>query len=287
MPTPTHPLDDLSYMIGRIESYAKEHDLDHRFVGGVSYGGLLQEGTEYEISIPNRTISLKNHKVIQLLRSDGSARDIDLIILSADHKQIAALARFVETLETEMKERLGFIPPISYEAVFEKNEHPPGLLEFVTTIHRDESEYLLAFDRVHQPIRAQSLEPWTLTLESGLSYTTRNPIADYFAYQCRSPAGIKPKDVNKIIHLSQLVKRMCREGKKHHIDYMSDAYYGTWQQFIDQLEHSPHPSVQRKRALTRLYWSTMGTAFAHGRGALGKTALAAFNILNRMYHKLR
>ncbi len=287
MPSTVHNSADLPYMIHQIETYANKHKLDHRFVGGVSYGGLLTEATTYDISIPTRTITLKNHKAFELLRADGSARDIDLITLNTDHEEMTELATFVEALEAEMKERLGYIPPISYEGVFKKNEHPPGLLDFVTTLHREKDDYFLVFDLVQQPISKASLEPWTLQLEDGLTYTTRNPIADYFAYQCRSPAGIKPKDVSKIIYLSQLVKAMCREGKKYRIDYMSHEYYGTWQEFINQLEHSPLPSVQRKRAITRLYWSTMGTAFAHGRGAVGKTALAAFNILNRMYHKIR
>jgi hypothetical protein len=274
----------LSQMISEIETYAKKHQLNHRFVGGVSYGGLVDENTTYEIDVLKRTIRLHHHHPFELLRPDGSIRDIDLIILSQNAREIGSFATFVEKLEMKMKNELGFIPPISYEGVYKKREKPPGLLDFVTTLHTSDSEYFLVFDLVSQAISKATLEPWYVTLDTGLTYTTRNPIADYFAYQCRSPAGIKPKDVTKIIHLSKLFKAVLAEGAIQGIDYMDENHYGTWQEFIDKLERSTVPSVQRKRAITRWYWSTLGTAFSHGRGIIGKPALAIFNILNRMYH---
>ena len=38
------------------------------------------------------------------------------------------------------------------------------------------------FDEIKEKISNDSLEPWTVILENGVRYTTRNPLADYYAY---------------------------------------------------------------------------------------------------------
>lgn len=277
----------LAYMIAAIEKYAQKHNVDHRFVGGVSYGGLLDEKTTYTVDIQKKIIKLHKHRSFEFVRADGSVRDIDLIVLNQNTEIIDDFSRYIQTLKWDIKQRLHILPPISFEGVFKKREKPPGLLEYVTTLHYSAEGYFLVFDKVSQRIPSESLEPWTIQLENGLTYTTRNPIADYYAYQFRSPAGIKPKDVTKILHLSKLVDTMLEQGRKKRINFMDAAHYGPWLDFIYQLERSTDPSVQRKRAITRWYWSTLGTAFSHGRGIAGGGALTIFNFLNRMYHRAR
>ena len=277
----------LEYMIAAIEKYAQLNGVDHRFVGGVSYGGLLDNNTTYTVDIQKKTIQLHNHHAFEFVRADGSVRDIDLILLNQNAEVIDNFSQYIQSLKWDIKQKLHILPPISFEGVFKKREKPPGLLEYVTTLHSSSDNYFLVFDKVAQQISTTSLEPWTVQLENGLSYTTRNPIADYYAYQFRSPAGIKPKDVKKILNLSKLVDTMLEKGRRKKINYMDAEHYGPWLEFIYRLERSTDPSVQRKRAITRWYWSTLGTAFSHGRGIAGGGALAIFNLLNRMYHRAR
>jgi len=269
-------------MIKNIEAYANEHHINHRFVGGVSYGGMLLENTNYDIDLANKTIHLHNHAPLEVLRGDRSVRDIDLIILTQDAKKIAAFRSHLESLKWDTRLRMGFTPPVSYEGLFDLKTNAGGLLQYVTTIHTDGTNPYLVFDKIQRKISWKSLEPWTLVLENGLCYTTRNPIADFYAYQFRSPAGIKPKDVQKIIRLQKLVEQMQKMGRKHHINYDGSSYYGPWQKYIEELESSPLSSVQTKRALTRWYWATLGTTLAHGRGIIGKPIFALFNLLNRI-----
>ncbi len=272
----------LHEMVAEIEGFAKSHELNHRFVGGVSFGGLLNEETTYEIDIEKRHIKLKNYSELQLIRSDKSVKDIDLIVLTQRVKRVHQLRTFLEKLKWSVRLKIGFTPPISYEGLFDKNNQPTGLLEYVTTIHVADAQPYLVFDKVRQRISWDTLEPWTLELENGLNYTVRNPIADYWAYQFRSPAGLKPKDIEKIVHLHKLVQAIVREGKRYGIDYADDAHYGTWQTFVAELASSTIPSVKTKRAITKWYWSTLGTTFAHGRGIIGKPIFALFNLINRL-----
>lgn len=272
----------LPHMIREIEAFCKEHGIDHRFVGGVSYGGLLNEKTSYAINIKNRTIKLKNYTPLHLMRPDESVRDIDIILLTQDPAKIWILRKFLNALKWKTRTQLSFTPPISFEGIFPLKGRQTGILEYVTTIRSDGDDLYLAFDKIRQKIPRLSLEPWTVILNSQLSFTTRNPIADYYAYQFRSPAGVKPKDITKLIHLKKLVDSILEYGKKDGIDYMSDEYFRTWQEYVDELQRSTIPSVQSKRLITRLYWNTIGTTFAHGKGIIGKAVFSLFNLFNRL-----
>lgn len=267
-------------MVKAIEDYGRSNGLDHRFVGGISYGGLLADETSYKIDIVKRTVRLAGHNPLLLLRPDKSVRDIDLILCSYHPEKIAPLKRFLNKLKWQVRIKLGFTPPVSFEGLVPYGSTPQGLMQYVTTMQVRDDEILLVFDKIRQPVSHVSLEPWTVILEDGTSYTTRNPIADYYAYQFRSPAGVKPKDINKLIHLKKLTDTIVEAGHKKGIDYMSDEYYGPWQEYINKLENSTLPSVRSKRFLTQLYWKTIGTTLAHGKG-IGKPIFAIFNFFTR------
>lgn len=267
-------------MVQAIEEYGQQNDLDHRFVGGMSYGGLLNDKTTYQVDIPRRSIRLQGHTPLLLLRPDKSVRDIDLILCRYDPDKIQPLNKFLNKLKWQVRIKLGFTPPVSFEGLSPYGSKPSGLLQYVTIMQVRDNRLFLVFDKIQQPISYASLEPWNVTLDDGASYTTRNPIADYYAYQFRSPAGVKPKDLSKLIHLKKLTDVIIEAGKKHGIDYTSNAYYGPWQEYINKLENSPLPSVRSKRFLTNLYWKTIGTTLAHGKG-IGKPIFAIFNFFTR------
>lgn len=267
-------------MVVAIEDYCRGEHLDHRFVGGMSYGGLLNSDTTYAIDVTKRKITLKNHNPLRLLRSDKSVRDIDFILCSYAPEKVQPLNKFLNKLKWQVRLKLSYTPPISFEGLTQYGSKPPGLLKFVTTLQIQRGVVYLVFDKVSQAVSSKSLEPWTVVLDDNTAYTTRNPIADYYAYQFRSPAGVKPKDTDKVAHLKRLVDAMIIAGEKHKIDYTSEEYFAPWQQFIDEIQTSAIPSVKFNRMVTKLYWSTIGTTLAHGRG-IGKPIFALFNFLTR------
>lgn len=251
-------------ILRELEQFCQEQGIDHRFVGGVSFGGLLNDKTICKIDIPNRTMYLKDYNPPFLMRLDGTLRDIDIILFEKDKKKIQLLKDFVEKLR---KTYLPF-PLISIEAtIYPSLGRRNPALQFVTAYEVDSDNHLhLAFDVIIYPISWRSVEAWTLVLDNKVKLTVRNPIADFYAYSFRSPSGIKPKDKSKVEQLKSLCQAVYAEGAKHHINYYSKEYYKPWQHFTEEIEKSAKLRIKLKRFILGLYWSTIGTWFAHGRG---------------------
>ncbi|HSW96700.1 MAG TPA: hypothetical protein VLF89_02650 [Candidatus Saccharimonadales bacterium] len=253
-------------IISAIEIYCIKQQLNHRFVGGVSFGGLLNEKTSAEIDIDAKTIKLKRHNKETLLRNDKTIRDIDVIFFCNNKNKINKFASFITDLR-KSHGNTGTFPDISYEPTiyphFGKRNH---FSQFVTALEVDEENNLyLAFDDVQQKISWESIEPWTVILEDGLTFTVRNPIADYYAYIFRSPAGPKPKDEKKLRYVKKLAEAVVNLGKAHNpqIDYESQLYYGSWQKYIEKLNKTENPVTNTKKFWLKVYWQTIGTLFAH------------------------
>jgi hypothetical protein len=269
--------NSLLTIITAIEAYCKKNSIDHRFVGSVSFGGLLTKETTYTISLKKRLIQLRKHKPLTLLREDNTIRDIDMILFCTDKEKIQKLKSFLEQVKKHFGKQEAF-PLISVEAtIYPAFGKRKKLLQFVTALEVDEKDQLyLAFENVREKISWKSVESWQIVLEGGVTYTTRNPIADYYAYFFRSPSGIKPKDLDKIILLEKLKNAMIAEGEKYHIDYLSDEYFGNWKEFIENLQSTKTLSILAKKQVVKLYWQTIGTTIAHGKG-LGKIFLSLSN----------
>lgn len=254
----------LESIIEQIEIYANQNNIDHRFVGGVSFGGLLNEKTTCKIDLNKKTIYLKRHNTISLERSDHTIRDIDLISFCDDAGKIKGLKKFIKKLKKHSKRPF---PDVSIEAaIHTKFKNRKYLFQFVTAYEIIGNRLYLAFDEILQNISWKSVEPWYVVLETGLTYTVRNPIADYYAYYFRSPAGIKPKDEKKIVFVKKLADALISEGKKHKprpIDYLSGAYYGHWKDYIEQLHSTKNTFTKSKIILMRLYWQTIGNILGH------------------------
>ncbi len=270
-------------MILDLESFGKDNDINHRFVGGISYGGLLNERTTHSINIAKREIQLEKHNPLTLLRDDGTVRDIDLIFLTQNQSDIKKLKEFVRTLKWKTRNKISFTPSISIEGVRPINDKDKTgqFFQYVTEIGIKNGRYYLMFDEVKEAITAESLEPWTVILEDDVRYTTRNPIADYYAYQFRSPSGVKQKDIEKVKLLKKLSAHVVKEGLKNSVAYNSKQYFQSWQSYIHKVQRSTLPSVLSKRAILAWYWQTLGTSLSHGKGVVGKAIFGLFNTLTR------
>ncbi len=259
--------NSLFTIVDLIENFCQKNKIEHRFVGSISYGGLLTKTTTWKIDIKKKRIHLYRTHELTPLREDRTIRDIDIILLSRDQTKILQLKQYLLQLKQEYQTKTPF-PLISIEAaIYPKFGKRNPLLQLVTGLEVDKNNQIyLTFDVIKQPISRKSLEPWTLILPNNHAYTTRNPIADYYAYIFRSPAGIKPKDIIKVQLLQKLSSDIMQQGKKKNIDYLADNYYGNWKKFIAKLEKSDTFTIRTKKYLLRNYWRTIGTDVAHGKG---------------------
>ncbi len=261
--------------IQQIENYCNEYDIPHRFVGGVSYAGLLNPETTYNLDLPAKTIQFSNHNPLELIRADGSVKDIDMIIFTPDEKKVIGLHTFVAGLRKQALEANDLFPDVSIEAtIYPSLGTRNALLQFVTALEVDtnatfgDGNIYFAFDDLKQTISWKSLEGWTIYLQNGTHYTVRNPIADYLAYHFRSPSGLKPKDKEKVLRLKQLADEVMELGKEQGIEYDSKDYYQPWKRYTDRLTHRTGLTGV-KAVIMRVYWATIGTTLAHGKGFIG------------------
>lgn len=270
-------------MIVDLEKFCQEHRINHRFVGGISYGGLLNEKTTCTIDVLKREIRLSKHNPLTLLRDDGTVRDIDLIFLTRNQNEIAKLKEFVRNLKWKTRNKISFTPSISIEGVrpIDEGKKTGQFFQYVTEIGVKNGQHYLMFDEIKEKITDESLEPWTVVLEGGVRYTTRNPLADYYAYQFRSPSGVKQKDIEKVKLLKKLSSQIIKDGQNNAVMYNSKQYFQSWQQYIRKLQRSTLPAVLSKRAILAWYWQTLGTSFSHGKGLLGKAIFGLYNTLTR------
>lgn len=254
----------LATIINTLETYCQNNNLNHRFVGSVSFGGLLHNKTTWRINIKQRKIFLYQTNPLSLYRTDGTVRDIDIILLTSDIKKINDFSKFIKKLKKSSS--LKSFPLISYEWIQQNNSSKNHLMQFVTAFEEHNNNLYLRFSSIKQKISQASLEAWTIVLSNNQSFTVRNPIADYYAYQVRNPSGIKPKDKEKIKLLKQLVDDVVQKGKNGHIDYLSNKYYKPWFEYEKQLQETNNVGIVIKRILLIIYWQSIGNYFAHGKG---------------------
>lgn len=261
-----------------IEQICREHELNHRFVGG-TLTDLLDPQTEAEIDFFNRTLFLTNYTSPQMHRSDGTIKDVDLICFCSYQAEFTQGSRALKALEKDRRQRKEPFPHISLEpTLFPSWPERKAALQFVSGLDVDKSGQLyLTFDRIRKPIDWESVRPWTivLTQHGNASLTILNPFAHALRYAMRVPSGVKKKDketrveederYSKMSLLLRLGMEVAREAQKHGYDYRHELYR-PWIEFIQAMMRSTDFRIRAKRAITGAYWDTVGTAIAHGRG---------------------
>src|SRR6266480_2576101 len=146
--------NQLTTIVSTIEKYCKENNIDHRFVGSVSFGGLLTEQTKYTIFINKKLIQLRNHRPLIMIRDDQTIRDIDIILFCNDKEKIKKFKHFF----TQLKKQEQYFPLISFEAtIYPSFGKRNSFLQFVTALEVDEKNQLsLAFEHIKQKISWES-----------------------------------------------------------------------------------------------------------------------------------
>lgn len=267
-------VDDFHKIVVAIEKLAIEMGVEHRFVGGAAYSGLLTPNTSYDVDFTKRVVKLKNHKVLSLKRDDGTVRDVDLMVFCRNEEHLSLFRKRVDELKDALKVKDW--PFISIEnAIYEGVKKPNKILQFVSNLvvnsNSDfgEGKVRFCFEDISQEISWQSLEKWTVELSDGKSYSVRNPYADLLGYMVRTPIGFRTKDLAKLEFLEKLVDLVISIARKKNIDYFSDQYYAPWLSYFQKISTS-RGSVGVKRDLIRGYWKIFGTKLVHGDGPIAK-----------------
>lgn len=280
---------DLMNVISGLERYCKEQGLEHRFVGG-TFTDFIGPQTKFAIDISKKTVTLVNPNKPALIRSDETVKDIDMVVYTPDQSKLQEARRnFAEWGARAEAQGLAF-PQISLEAA----RHPDWpkrnpLKQFVTAWEVDEQNVPhLTFGAVDKAIKPSSIEPWKADLGNGTQITILNPVAHALCYALRVPSGIKRKDkteigvhddwvvslpFSKISLVRGLARQTIAEGLQEGVDY--NVIFREWADYIEALAKKPDFLTKLKGIVTGLYWNTIGTEVAHGKGifrVLSKTS---------------
>lgn len=263
-----------------VETLGNKLEIDHRFVGG-TFTDLINPQTRVVVDHHHRVIHLENYNPLTMLRTDGTVKDIDLICFCPDQERFHQLKQLFEKQMVNAKKRREYYPFVSVEPTHHPNwPKRKRWKQFVTTFDVDEKGVLsLNFGRVHQPISWESVEPWRVDFNNGVSFTILNPYAHALCYLLRIPSGVKNKDrkisvdsevrkpYSKISILMRLAAQINMDGKINGYDYRGSLYQ-SWIEYIRMLLKHPDPLTAFKAKITRAYWNGPGEAIAHGRGIL-------------------
>ena len=130
-------------VINTLELFCNENGISHRFVGGVSFGGLLNEKTTWKIDVKKQTVHLFNYNKLCSYRQDQTLRDIDIILFEKNKEKVKVLHAFCK------KNNLYFV---TIENAFYNNK-VNQLLQFVTAIEIDNNNIpYLVFGNIKQKI---------------------------------------------------------------------------------------------------------------------------------------
>ena len=240
---------------------------------------LIGIETQVRIAAAERIAIFTSHKKPSLVREDRSIRDLDAIGFSRFPDTYQEARRLLRE-ETVKARGLDLpYPPISIEPTHYPNwPRRNRWFQFVSTIDADSNGGLhLTFGSIDQPTPQRTFEPWTIRFDGGLTLTSINPYGLPWRYWMRNASGLKKKDqvpevvqngipYSKLDMLTIIARSVLEQSLTQGEDYMK--LYETWDQFIDTLLNHPDHLTKAKALITRVYWETVGTAFAHGRGIL-------------------
>lgn len=249
--------------IAQIERVATYLGINHRIVGG-TFTDLLNPQTTFSIDPTNHTIAPDGYNQPTMYRADGTVKDVDMISFCPNQITVSEAKRLLKDFERQKP-----FPHISLEPTY--YSHWPRrnrLTQMVSTIDVDGEDNAatpsLNFGNIHQPISWESVAPWKVVLDNGVSFTILNPYAHGLRYVMRNLSGVKKKDREKMSILMRMGGQVRQAGLAQEEDYLE--LYRPWIVFIHSMQRADDLVTRLKTKGTRFYWNTVGTSFAHGRG---------------------
>ncbi|MCL5784216.1 MAG: hypothetical protein M1142_02580 [Patescibacteria group bacterium] len=280
-PPEMKPVSSFTYVrvLNAIERYCSEEGLEHRFVGGTVTDWIGPQ-TEFNIDVSKKRVTLKKPNVPVPVRSDGSVKDIDLIVFNANEERMTRARETFARWKVVYENSGVIIPQISIEAAKQPDgEKRSRIKQFVIAWEMDKKGAPhLVFGKVDQEIKRASIAPWKLDTGNGTNLTILNPVGQALCYELRVPSGYKPKDLeeigtyndwvirspySKIDLINNLANQTIEEGLRRGVDY--NEIFREWRNYIHNVSHNVDTLTNIKRSIIGVYWKTIGTQVAHGK----------------------
>ncbi|MEI7539724.1 MAG: hypothetical protein WCJ36_03095 [Candidatus Saccharibacteria bacterium] len=177
---------------------------DIQIIGGV--GSAALEHPDTVIDTRNKEVIAPDSLYLDTYRPNGSLRDLDVLVLSSDRKDIDLVNRYMTETVGDNLERSAFgIKPA--ELLRKQMCSPLGFMALKTFLS---DRYDMPAGMVKSlfpfsvPIKPESLEPWTLSIGNS-HIPIPNPAMSVINYTNRSIGGIRPKDLTKVSNMANSV----------------------------------------------------------------------------------
>ena len=178
-----------------------ETDGDVQVIGGVSISAMAHPDAYFDIQ--QREITVPDDFSLPSRRPDGSLRDIDVLVNSADQAR-------VQQVETDLRETIGnklehSVFSILPNRLLERQRaNPFGMVALRTLLsNRYEasagaSTYIKSLFPFSATIDPESMETWTLVVGDQQRVPVPHPGTTLLNYMTRSVSGIRPRDKDKL-----------------------------------------------------------------------------------------
>lgn len=175
-----------------------------QIIGGV--GSAALEHPDTIIDIHNKEVIAPDSLYLDTYRPNGSLRDLDVLVLSSDRKDIDLVNGYMaETVGSSLELSAFGIKPA--ESLRKQMRSPLGftaLKTFLSDRYDMPDGMVKSLFPFSVPIDPESLEPWTLSIGNN-HIPIPNPAMSVINYTNRSIGGIRPKDLAKVNSMADSV----------------------------------------------------------------------------------
>ena len=184
-------------------------DTNYYIVGGVVSNILADSETSYDLA--HRLVQPRPNLELSNYRTDGTIRDLDILILSP---LSSSHLKYLEKVVLESVEGL-LIPSVFAlkEHEQKRNALKANLLDWVSRRTIDENGVLrYELFPLSQEVSRESYEPWHFQTKNSLRpVPILHPVAHLAAYRIRSISGLRAKDKQKVELMELNIKNNAPE----------------------------------------------------------------------------
>lgn len=179
-----------------IHDRMEDCEVPYNVVGGL---GLHAVTNAAEIDWDNHVVYLPGGVCLPRLRENGTVRDLDTLVQSTDKT-------VMKSCRQKIADAIGDELVVSAFGLnsYEKNRR--GIFDFVGDRYVDsEGRLYWRLGGIETEIPSASLDQWLVRRDGETVCAILNPIAQLGAYGCRSITGWRPKDIEKVEELVNVI----------------------------------------------------------------------------------
>ncbi|MEK7625842.1 MAG: hypothetical protein AAB423_00600 [Patescibacteria group bacterium] len=200
-----------------VQKVAEFPEIEIQLIGGVGSAALAHPGLQ--IDFEGRAITAPTDLHLPQFRDDGNKRDLDVLVMSADRREVAEVEEFAEqVIGDELEISVFGLKEVSQLEAQMKN--PFGLSAMKTFLSdryvtgtSEGSEAYKALFPFQVAFNPSAMQTWNLSVGEA-NFPVPHPGMSIANYYTRSISGLRPKDAEKVELMAENVFAQSSETLK-------------------------------------------------------------------------